>query len=70
MQLQLVQSFGIQCPIHSFIQAISIAPKSTTTQKHSRHSTETVPKFHAKAPQATANEAFGRGPYVAARVGF
>src|SRR6218665_457992 len=35
----------------SFIQAISLAPpKSTTTQRRSRHSTDTVPEFHAEAP--------------------
>src|SRR6218665_62990 len=42
----------------------------TTTQKRSRHSTDTVPKFHAEAPQATASEGFAQGPYVAAKAGF
>src|SRR6218665_1654661 len=39
------------------IQAISIAPLQvrSTTQKPSRHSTDTVPEFHAEAPQATAS---------------
>ena len=27
--------------------------KSSTTQRHSRHSTDTLPEFHAEAPQAT-----------------
>ena len=44
--------------IHSFIQDISIAPlhssKSTSNQRRSRHSTDTVSEFYAKAPQATA----------------
>jgi len=40
--------------VNSFIQAISIAPLlSTTTQKRSRHSTDTVSEFHDEAPQAT-----------------
>src|SRR6218665_1659226 len=30
--------------------------KSTTTQRRSRHSTDSVPGFHAEAPQATAYE--------------
>ena len=50
----------IRCIItHSFIQAISIAPlkvKSTTTQRYSRHSTDTVSKLHPEVPQATASE--------------
>ena len=31
---------------------------------------DTVPQFHAKAPQATASEGLAQGSYVAARVGF
>ena len=42
--------------------------KSTTTQKRSRHSTDTVPEFHTEAPQATASEGLAQGPYVAASV--
>ena len=69
--------------IHTFIQAISIAPlqvfcifvrmnkvTTTTTQRRSRHSTDTVSEFHAEAPQATASEGLAQGPYVAARAGF
>ena len=45
--------------------------KSTTTQKRSRHSTNTpVSEFHAEAPQATVSEGLAQGPYVAARAGF
>ena len=44
--------------------------KYTTTQKRSRHSTDTVSEFYAEAPQATASEGLAQGPYVAARVGF
>ena len=44
--------------------------KSTTTQRCSQHSTDTVSVFHAEAPQATASEGLAQGPYVAARVGF
>ena len=51
-----------------FSHAISIAPfKSTTTQRRSRHSTDTVSEFHAEAPQATVSEGLAQGPYVAAR---
>src|SRR6218665_3012328 len=31
---------------------------------------DTVPEFHAKAPQATASEGRAQGPYVAATAGF
>ena len=43
---------------------------ATTTQRRSRHSTDTVLKFHAKAPQATASEGLAQGPYVSARAEF
>jgi len=36
----------------------------------SRRSTDTVPEFHAQAPQATASERLAQGPYVAAKAGF
>jgi len=42
---------------------------STTTYKHSRHSKNTVPEFHAKAPQTTVSEGLAQGPFVAARAG-
>jgi len=35
----------------------------------SRHSMDTVSKFHAKAPQATASEGLAEGHYMAARAG-
>ena len=35
--------------------------KSTTTQRRSRHSTDTVFEFHAEAPQATASEGLAQG---------
>ena len=44
--------------------------KSTTTQRRSRHITDTVSEFHAEAPQAIASEGLAQGPYVAARAGF
>ena len=31
---------------------------------------DTLPKFHAEVPQATASEGLAQGPYVAAREGF
>jgi len=40
---------------------------SSTTQRRSRHSTDTVPEFHAEAPQETVSEGLPHGPYVAAR---
>ena len=53
------------------MQAISIAPlKSTTTQRRSRHSTDTASEFHAKSAQATVSKGLAQGPYMAARVGF
>ena len=57
--------------IHSFIQAISIAPiqMSTTTQRRSRHSTDTVPEFHSEAPQETVSKGLAQNPYMAARAG-
>src|SRR6218665_2494627 len=44
--------------------------KSTTTQRRSRHSTDTVKEFHAEAPQSTASEGLAHGQYLAARAGF
>ena len=56
--------------IHSFIQAISIAP----LQVH--YYSEALPtqhgycaEFHTEAPQATVSEGLVQGPYVAARAG-
>ena len=40
---------------------------STTTHRRSLDSTDTVSKFHAEAPQATASEELVQGPYVATR---
>src|SRR6218665_1672084 len=55
--------------IHSFIHS-GYFFKSTTTQRRSQHSMDTVSEFHAKAQQATASEGLAQGPYVAARAGF
>jgi len=52
---------------HSFRLFLYRVFKSTTAQRHSRHSTDTVPEFHAEAPQATVSEGLAQGPYVAAR---
>src|SRR6218665_1199526 len=43
---------------------------SSTTQRRSRHSTDTVSEFHTEAPQATASEGLVQGSYAAARAGF
>src|SRR6218665_29012 len=56
--------------IHSFWIFLERLFKSTTTQRRSRHSTDTVSEFHAETPQATASEGLSQGPYVAARAGF
>ena len=56
--------------IHSFRILLEHLIKFTTAQKCSRHSTDTVPEFHAEAPQATASEGLAQGPYVVARAGF
>src|SRR6218665_1363160 len=42
--------------IHAFRLFLWRLFKSTTTQRRSRHSTYTVPEFHAEAPQATVSE--------------
>ena len=54
--------------ILSFIQAISIAPLQSTTQRRSQQSTDDVSEFQAEASaasQATASEELAKGPYVA-----
>ena len=59
--------------VRSFILDISIAPLKVhycTTQRRSRHNTDTVSEFHAEASQATASEGLTQGPYVAARAGY
>src|SRR6218665_685758 len=65
----------MQCPtegsrVHSFRPFPERLIKSATTQKRSRHSTDTVPQFQAKSPQETASKGLVQGPYVAARAGF
>ena len=54
--------------LFSFIPAISIAPLQVLYNSEALPTT--VSEFHAKAPQATANEGLAQGPYVAARAGF
>ena len=44
--------------------------KLTTTQKRSRHITDTVSEFDPKALQETASEGHAQGPCVADRAGF
>src|SRR6218665_663251 len=63
---------NLQLFIHSFIHSgyfYSRLFTTSTPQSSSRHSMDTVPEFHAKAPQATVSEGLAQGPYVAARVG-
>ena len=56
--------------IHSFRIFLWHLFKSITTQRRSRHSTDTVPEFHTEVLQATVSEGLAQGPKVAARVGF
>src|SRR6218665_3505779 len=69
----LPESNFIHSFIHTFIHSFKLFPrrlfKSTTTQRRSRHSTDTVPEFHAEAPQATVSEGLAQGPCVSARAG-
>ena len=77
---ELYMQLYIYSPIHSFILYLfihsrylySASSRSITTQRRSRHSTDTMSEFHAKAPQPTASaiEGLAQGPYVAARAGF
>src|SRR6218665_2165488 len=67
--LQQTEAFGIFEPsfIHSFIHSFRLFLwrlfKSTTTQRRSGHSTDTVPEFHAEATQATVSDRLTQGPY-------
>src|SRR6218665_2974244 len=56
----------------TFIHSFRLFPLRLfkSTQRRSRHSTDTVLEFHTEAPQATASEGLAQGPYVAARAGF
>src|SRR6218665_318725 len=56
--------------IHSFRLFLKRLFKSSTTQRRSRHSMDTVSEFHVEAPQATVSEGLSQGPYVAARAGY
>jgi len=49
-------------PVFSFIYSFYFYRASTTTTRRSRHSTDTVLEFHAKAPQAAASEGLAQGP--------
>src|SRR6218665_838321 len=61
---------GLCNQIYSFIQTISLAPLQVhyyrPTQRRFRHYTDTVPEFHAEAPQATVSEGLAQGPCMAA----
>ena len=56
--------------IHSFRSFLQRLFMFATTQKRSRHSTDTAPEFHAEASQTTVREGLAQGPYVAARARF
>jgi len=55
--------------LHSFRLFLLHLFKSTTTQRCSRHSTDTVCEFHAEVPEATVSEGLAQGPYVEVRAG-
>ena len=55
--------------IHSFIQAISIAPLQVHCYSEALPTQDTLLEFHAEAPQATASEGLAQGPYVAVGAG-
>jgi len=56
--------------IHSgyFYSASSPPLKFTTTRRRSRHSTDTVPEFHAEAPHATVSDGLAQGEVPTLRI--
>jgi len=57
--------------LHSFIQAISIAPlQASPLLLRCAPNTARMLEFHVEVPQATANEGLAQVPYVAARAEF
>src|SRR6218665_821357 len=64
---RIIHSF-IHLFIHSFRIFLYRLFKSSTTQRSSRHSTNTVPEFHAEETQAIVSEGLAQqGSYLAAR---
>src|SRR6218665_3529311 len=59
----LVNDFSLF--IHSG-HSYSASSNPITTQRRSRHSTDTLPEFHAEASQAIVSYELAQGPYVAA----
>ena len=56
--------------IHSFhFYSTSSSPLLLRSAPDTPWIQDTVPEFHAEAPQATASEGLAQGPYVADRVG-
>ena len=56
--------------LHSFIQAITIAPLQVHYYSEALPTQHgTVSEFYAETPQATVSEGRAQGPYVAARAG-
>ena len=73
--IRLIQDFGLDHEVSSLISIhsghfYSRLFKFTSTQRHFRHSIDTVSEFHTEAPQATASEGLAQGPYVATGAGF
>src|SRR6218665_2108159 len=70
MVVQRSMSSGNQCPVHSFIPAISIVPfKSSTTQRRSRLQHGYCIGVSHPSAQATAGKGLAQCPYVVARAG-
>ena len=60
----------IKVNIHSFRLFLERLFKSTTTQRRSRHSMDTVSELTRRSATATVSEGLAQGPYVAAGAGF
>src|SRR6218665_3577049 len=59
---------NMKAQISCFIPGRRI-PQLRHCQRRSRHSTDTVSKFHSEEPQPTGTEGLAQGPYVANRAG-
>src|SRR6218665_897933 len=56
--------------INSFIHSGYLySASSSPPLLRGAHGTDTVPEFHAEAPQATVSEGLAQGPYVVASAG-
>src|SRR6218665_1213331 len=58
----VINVFALFIFIHSFRLFLSCLFKSTTTERHSRPSTDTVSEFHAEVPKATVSDGLPKVP--------